>query len=73
MTTRLDVLAAMRAGRWPEALALAARFPHLGAQRVAIQRAHAVLTQPAFYRELHVDAGMVVAAGVAALKARYGA
>lgn len=65
------VQAAMRAGDWPRALALAARFPQLGDERAAILDGHGAATNPRFARQLGKDPDALIAAGAAALLARY--
>lgn len=71
--TKLSVLRAyMAAGEWSNALRLAARFPRLGAERVAITRAWEALQRPAFYAAIGKDPAALVAAGRAALERRYG-
>lgn len=60
----------MDAGRWPEALSIAARFPDLGEHRAAITRAHGALTNPRFFSQIGDCAG-AIEAGKAALLARY--
>jgi len=70
--TKLSQLkAAAAAGDWPGALRIAARFPNLGAHRDAILRAHNALLRPDFYRQIGRDPDAAVAAGIAALRARY--
>ena len=58
-------------GDWREALRIAARFPELGDERAAIVRAHEAAWRPGFYRQLGKNPEALVAAGIAALKARY--
>lgn len=62
----------MTAGRWREALALAARFPRLGDHKAAIVRGHEAYAHPRFYESLGRDPLTLQAAGRAALEARYG-
>ena len=66
------LLAAMAAGHWPKAIKMAARWPKLGEQREAIKAASAALLSPDFYRGLGQDPEAMIAAGIEALKARYG-
>lgn len=70
---KIDVLRAhMAAGRWREALALAARFPRLGEHKAAIVRGHEAHSHPRFYASLGRDPDLLQAIGRAALEARYG-
>lgn len=70
--SKLDQLAAlMKAGRWEKALALAAKFQDLGEHARAITRGDNAAKRPDFYRQIKQDPGALVAAGIAALKARY--
>jgi hypothetical protein len=70
--TKLSVLlAAIAAERWPEALRIAARFPDLGAHRAAILDAHQACVNPRWARSLGKDPAALIAAGKAALVARY--
>ena len=72
MERKLDaVLDAMRGGQWPEAIRLAAKFPRLGAEKVAIMRAHEALARPAFQRQLGRCPELLIEAGIAALQRRY--
>ena len=72
MTTKIAKLReAAAAGRWIEALRMAARFPRLGDERTAILRAWNAHLRPEFYRQLRQDPEAVVAAGIAALRAKY--
>jgi hypothetical protein len=66
------VRAAMAAGDWQRAIALAARFPQLGPQRAAILDAHGAYTNPRFALQLGKDLDALKAAGIAALRAKYG-
>ena len=73
VATKLSQLRSlMAADQWSDALAVAARFPRLGAHAVAITRAHNARLRPCFYQELGQDPAALVAAGVAALRDRYG-
>lgn len=65
------VVAAVRAGDWPLAFRIAAKFPDLGAERAAIVRAHEALVRPEFYKELGLDIEAVILEGKAAIYARY--
>ena len=71
--TKLSQLkAAMRAGDWELALRLAARFPRLGDQAAAIQRAHEAYSNPRFYKQIGKNPEALKEAGKKALIARYG-
>ena len=63
---------AMMADDWQRAIALAARFPQLGAHRAAILDAHTAWTNPRFALQLGKDLDALKAAGAAALIAKYG-
>ena len=72
MDTKLSaVQAAMDAGDWQRAIALAARFPRLGAEREAILDAHTAWTNERFVLAMRKDPGEMKRAGIAALKAKY--
>lgn len=72
MDTKLSaVQAAMAAGDWQRAIALAARFPRLGDEREAILDAHTAWTNPGFVRGLRKDPEALKAAGAAALRHKY--
>lgn len=72
MQTKLSKLkAAAEAGDWHEALRIAARFQELGDHEKAILRAHQATWNPAWSRQLGRDPDADIAAGIAALKARY--
>lgn len=69
---KIDTLRAfMAAGQWPEAIRLAASFPRLGEQKIAIERARMAYTNPGFARGLGMDPAALIAAGIDALQARY--
>ena len=69
--TKISVLREhMTAGRWAEALSVAARFPDLGEHRAAITRAHGAITNPRFFSQIG-DCGAAIEAGKLALIARY--
>lgn len=73
MTTKLDTLkAAAAAGDWQQAIAIAARFPRLGAIRNAVLDAHTAYTNPRFLAQLRRDPEECIAAGRSALIAAYG-
>lgn len=61
---------AMKAGDWPLALRLAARFPDLGEHRAAITRAHGCITNPRFFSQV-CDCALAIEAGKQALIDRY--
>jgi len=63
----------MSAGEWPRALSLAASWPSLGDEKVAIQRGHEACVRPGFQKQLGRNPDALVAEGVAALRRRYGA
>jgi hypothetical protein len=65
MTTKISKLRESAAGKWTEALRMAARFPRLGDERTAILRAWNAHLRPEFYRQLRQDPEAVVAAGIA--------
>lgn len=56
---------------WPRAIALAAKFPRLGAARNAILDAHGAYTNPRFAVQLGKDIEQIKTLGIAALTARY--
>lgn len=70
--TKLSKLRAhMEAGEWEKAIAIAARFPRLGAVRNAVLDAHMAVTNPRFVRQLKKDPAELIAAGKSALQAAY--
>lgn len=72
MEKKIDKLRELMAQEnWVKALAMAARFPRLGDAKTAIERAHGMLTNPAFYKQLGFDEQATVSAGITALKVRY--
>ena len=73
MDTKLSaVTAAMDAGDWQRAIALAAKFPRLGAHRNAILDAHSAYTNPRFLVQIGRDVDACIDAGKSALVAAYG-
>ena len=56
---------------WREALRLAAGFQRLGTEHGAILAAWEGMQRPSFQRQLGRDPDQLIAAGIAALKARY--
>jgi hypothetical protein len=71
-TKRARLLALMAAGDWRAALSLAAKFADLGDHEEAIRAGHEAMQRPDFQRQIGRDPEAAVAAGIAALKARYG-
>lgn len=70
--TKLSQLRAhMEAGEWEKAIAIAARFPRLGAIRNAVLDAHMAVTNPRFVVGLRKDPGALIEAGKAALAGAY--
>lgn len=73
METKLSKLKKLMAyGDHRAALRLAAGWPRLGDHKEAITRGWAALSNPGFYRELGRDPEALVAAGLAAIRERYG-
>jgi hypothetical protein len=71
---KIDTLRAyMAAGDYRKALALAASWPRLGADKQDIERGHEAYARPDFQRQLRRDPEALIAAGIAALHRRYGA
>jgi len=62
----------MRAGRWQDALRIAARFPRLDRHRAAILDAHGAYANPRFAAQIGKDAKALKLAGRAALLERFG-
>jgi len=74
LAPKIDTLLShMAAGRWPEAIKFAARFPELGEHKADIQRAKDALLRPHFYRQIRRDPAELVERGKAALISRYAA
>ena len=70
--TQLSILLEyMAAGRWSEALKLAACWQELGDHKAAITRGADALRHPKFYVELGKNPQELIDEGIAALKARY--
>ncbi len=70
--TKLDTLkAAAAAGNWQRAIAIAARFPRLGAYRAAVLDAHSAYTNPRFLAQIGRDVAACIEAGKSALIAAY--
>lgn len=73
METKLSKLKALAAaGDWPGALRIAAKFPQLGAERGAILDAHMAVTNPRFLAQIKRCPDAALAAGIAALRSKYG-
>ena len=73
MQTKLSrIREAAAAGDWPGALRIAAKFADLGENRAAIIRAHEAHANARFYRGLGKDPEALIAAGIDALKERFG-
>lgn len=70
-TKHADLLEMMDRGDWRAALKLAAGFPVLGEQKVAIERGWEALVRPELYRQMGQDPDALVRAGIEALKERY--
>ena len=73
MQTKLSTLeTAFFAGDFKKAIAIAAKFPRLGEHRNAILDAHMAFTNPRWMNGIGKDIDACIAAGVAALRTRYG-
>lgn len=73
METKLEMVRrALRANDPKKAIAIAARFPRLGAWRDAILDAHMAYTNPRFCMALHKDPAALIAAGRIAIFAAFG-
>lgn len=69
---KIEILrAAMCAGDWQRAVAIAAKFPRLGAVRGAVLDAHMAYTNPRFAVQIGKDIEKMKAAGHAALLQQY--
>lgn len=62
----------MAAGDWQSAIRIAARLPRLDVHRAAILDAHMAYTNPRFALQIGKDICALIAAGRAALIARFG-
>ena len=72
-TTKLaQVRAHMAAGDMRAAILIAARFGELGQQKAAIQGAREAYLRPDFQKQLKRDPAALIAAGVAAMRERFG-
>ena len=65
------VRVAMRAGRWPQAILAAAKFPDLGDQAEAIQGGREAILRASFQRQLKRDPEALIEAAKAALLERW--
>ena len=73
MDTKLQTLKnAAAAGDWRKAIAIAARFPRLGAHRGAIMDAHLAYTNPRFMAQVGRDIDECINAGKSAIITAYG-
>lgn len=61
----------MAAGRWPEAIRMAASFPRLDKHREAILDARTAYTNPRWLAQLGIDVEAAKQAGIAALRERF--
>jgi hypothetical protein len=66
------VLAALADGRDIDALRIAAKFHDLGAEKVPITRAWAAHNHPQTYADMGHNPAALVAAGLDAIRRRYG-
>ncbi|WP_175689684.1 hypothetical protein [Burkholderia anthina] len=72
MKTKISIVREhMAAGRWQEAIRIAARFPKLGAERAAILDAHGAYTNPRFFAQIGKDVETLKQAGQRALVLKY--
>lgn len=72
MQTKLSTLKEhAAAGRWQDAIRIAARFTDLGAHRNAILDAHTAYTNPRWVLGMRKDVEALKQAGIEALRARY--
>lgn len=71
-TSKLDQLRACAScNDWRGAIAIAARFPRLGAHRAAVLDAHTAFTNPRFLAQIGRDPEAAIAAGRSALIVAY--
>jgi len=69
---KIEILRAhMAAGRWREAIALAASFGRLGDEKAAILSAREAFARPDFQRQIGKDPEALIAAGREALARKY--
>ena len=66
------IATAAKVGNWKEALRVAVKFKSLGEQGDAIRDAHSAVGNPQFYRDIGKDPEKLIAAGIEALKVRFG-
>lgn len=66
-----QIIRLLKTGEELKALAMAAKFPDLGEHRDAITKGNNAAKNPDFYQQIKQDPAALVAAGVAALRARY--
>jgi hypothetical protein len=66
------IKALVAAEDWRAALSLASSFPRLGAAESAVRAGHEAMQRPDFQRQIGRDPEAAIAAGIAALKGRYG-
>jgi hypothetical protein len=59
-------------GDWVRAIAIASKFHELGAHKAAIMGAREAYCRPTFQRQIGKDPEALIAAGIIALKDRYG-
>lgn len=70
---KIDAIrAAMRAGEWEKAIGLAAKLPRLGRHKGAILGAREAVMRPEFQRQIGKNVAQLIAAGIDALRARFG-
>lgn len=67
-----EVRALMQAGKWREAILMAAKFQQLGDQRGRILSAREAYLRPDFQQQLGRRPDDLIAAGIDAMKERYG-
>ena len=71
-TKLATLVAAVHAGDWAGAFAIANRFSDLGEHDAAITRAHEARVRPGFFQEIGRDLELIETEGRAAIYARYG-
>lgn len=72
METKLQTLKnAAASGDWKKAIAIAARFPRLGAYRNAVLDAHTAYTNPRFMAQIGRNVSICIETGKAALIEAY--
>jgi hypothetical protein len=71
--TKTSIIRAhMASGDWRKAIGVASRLPRLDKHREAILDAQGAYTNERFYRQIHKDPSLLIAAGHAALVDRFG-